>query len=331
MRYSQCLAGLMLAIFAVMMTACIPTPPVDDQVNTVSVFTQCNQDGCTWNDTPPLPQPVQTCTSVYFSAYEIAMQELVASWIIDQGNGCFINESVTPPKFTLYSSVVSNGAIRASWSTVRQKFIETYGANHAWSLDVDRIGYDLCKKIGHDSIVMLNPQTTTFSDPACPNTARTYILIRYAPQSQISVAQRAREETFIRYSQPWKINDLPSCTPNAGEYCYAVDPNYVSQATTGPVILNGVQAALPASDAWKAPTNATVVYGNNCAVGGTVSAYGYPGAPSFTVGDQGYLRLQCPGASPVCVGVQAIDGTTARATNFRITTVFGSNMTNCLR
>ena len=320
----QILARLALIALVFVVSACYPPSPVDDRVQAVSQFVQCDQDGCTWNDDPPLPPPVSTCTSrSALYGPQKAMQMLVAYWIRDSGNGCFINENVNPPKLTLYGG----SQIRASWEIVRQYFIDTYGANHPWSLDVDRIGYDFCKKVGHDS---LSP--TVISDPGCPSAARIFWPVRYFRGSQIGRAQRAREELFIRLAQPWRMNDgSMGCPPNTGETCAYVDPNYVSQATTGPVILNGVQAAQPAMDAWKTPDNATVVYGSNCALGETFTAYPYPGAPAFTLGDQGYVRLQCPSMSPICTRVQAIAGTSSFIANFQIAATYGSNMANCVR
>ncbi len=182
----------------------------------------CTRDGCIWNDDPPLPAPGIMCAMpTTATAVAAAMRRVAGHWIRDNGNGCMIDESGAQARLIVYPPAgVSAAAFRADVDLVRQAYQAAANAtgHGAWAADFDRIAYDFCKKIGHDTIAMVNAQEH------CPGARGEYALVRYTTRSAIGRAQRAREQFLIQLSQGTTLPDLVGGKCPAGEQCAFVAP-----------------------------------------------------------------------------------------------------------
>lgn len=181
----------------------------------------CTDAGCSWGDDPPLPAFGPKCATPAVGAAAEAMRRVAAHWIADHGNGCMIDESGAHARLIAYPPAgVSAAAFRADVDLVRQAYqAAANGSGHgAWAVDFDRIAYDFCKKIGHDTVAMVSAQDQ------CPAARGEYALVRYTTRSAIGRAQRAREQFLIQLSQWTTLPDAVGGKCPAGEQCAFVAP-----------------------------------------------------------------------------------------------------------
>jgi hypothetical protein len=181
----------------------------------------CSDDGCTWNDDPPLPAAGPRCATPAVSAASEAMRRVTEHWLRDHGNGCMIDESGGRARLIVYPPAgVSAAAFRADVELMRAAYqAAANGSGHgAWAADFDRIAYDFCKRIGHDTIAMIA------AEEHCPGARGEYALVRYATHSSVGRAQRAREHFLIQLSQPTTLPDLVGGKCPRGEQCAFVAP-----------------------------------------------------------------------------------------------------------
>ena len=250
---------------------------------------RCTHGGCDFDAGAPRPAAFEECWEPSTpNAVKAAVIELVEGWLVDGGAACAIDESSHPPRLTVDDGgrAPSRSAALALVRPEYQAWARSIG--HAeWAADFERIAYDFCKKVGRDQVKFV-------VKTHCGVTQR-FAMLRYVADAA-GDAERARQDFFVRMSQPWQKNDTAvgdpfDCTGEAGEYCAYVDPNYVRPATTAANVTKKLAATATNNDLWRTANNTAVTTVDGWYATGRVAVI-YSDVPTYmSVGDTALLPV----------------------------------------